>query len=186
MAVTSERRRAHVVLPDELVKEVDERVGQRRRSRFIREAVEEKLSRRRPRTAPAEMEGAQAGAEIPGWQTPKSGARWMRTSRRDGESRSASSTTTAPRRRAHVAMPQDVIEEVDDRVGPRHRSEFILDAVREQLRRLRRVEAFDRAVGSSREGGIPEWDTPESTEAWVRALRGDWEGRNDAAAEVAK
>lgn len=186
MAVTSERRRAHVVLLDELVKEVDERVGQRRRSRFIQEAVEEKLGRQRLRTALAEMEGALAGVEIPGWETPVSAAQWVRSSRRDGESRSASSTTTAPRRRAHVVMPQEVIEEVDVRVGPRHRSEFILDAVREQLRRLRRVEAFDRAVGSSREGGIREWDTPESTEAWVRALRGDWEGRNDADAEGAK
>lgn len=182
MVVASERRRrAHVVLPDELVKEVDERVGQRRCSRFIQEAVEEKLGRQRLKTALAEMDGALAGVEIPGWESPVAAEEWVRSSRSEGEVVPAS---TESRRRAHVVMPEDVIKEVDERFGQRRRSEFILEAVQGRLRQLRRVEAFDQVVGSSRDGGIPEWNTAESTEAWVRALRGDWEGRKEADAEA--
>lgn len=47
MAVSPERRQAHVVLPSDLICEIDERVGQRRRSEFIQEAIEEKLHRLR-------------------------------------------------------------------------------------------------------------------------------------------
>ena len=81
------------------------------------------------------------------------------------------------RRHAHVVSPDEVAKEVDERVGQRRQSEFSSGAVQEGVRRLRRVEAFDRAVGSSRDGGIPEWETAESTEAWLRALRGGWEGK---------
>lgn len=96
MVVTTERRRrAHVVLPDELVKEVDEHVGQRRRSRFIQEAVEEKLGRRQLKTALAEMNGALAGVEIPGWETPESAVEWVRSLRREEESGGVSSDSAA-------------------------------------------------------------------------------------------
>ncbi len=48
MGTTTERhRQAHVVLGDALIRAVDAQVGQHRRSRFIEEAVEEKLRRSR-------------------------------------------------------------------------------------------------------------------------------------------
>jgi metal-responsive CopG/Arc/MetJ family transcriptional regulator len=43
--------RAHVVLDDELVDEVDALAGRRRRSAFIEDAVREKLQRERQRAA---------------------------------------------------------------------------------------------------------------------------------------
>jgi hypothetical protein len=79
------------------------------------------------------------------------------------------------RRRAHVVMAEDVLQEIDARVGQRHRSEFIQEAVEEKLNRLRRVEAFERVVGSIPDGVVPEWDTHESAVAWVRALREEWD-----------
>ena len=39
--------RTHLVLPDDLVKGVDELVGKRKRSRFIAEAARERLRRER-------------------------------------------------------------------------------------------------------------------------------------------
>jgi metal-responsive CopG/Arc/MetJ family transcriptional regulator len=84
------------------------------------------------------------------------------------------------RRRAHVVMPQALLDEVDNRVGQRRRSQFIQEAVEEKLGRLRRVESFDRVVGSLKNADSPEWETTESTEEWVRALRREWEGRSEA------
>lgn len=77
------------------------------------------------------------------------------------------------RRRAHVVLASDLIREIDERVGQRRRSEFIQEAIEEKLSRLRRVEAFNRVVGSVADGDIPEWETRESTSAWLHELRRD-------------
>ena len=37
--------RTHMVLPDELVESIDSLVGKRKRSRFVQEAIREKLRR---------------------------------------------------------------------------------------------------------------------------------------------
>lgn len=84
-------------------------------------------------------------------------------------------TESSERRRAHVVMSSDLLREIDSRVGQRRRSEFIQEAVEEKLGRLRRVEAFERVVGSVADGDIPEWETPESTAEWLRGLREEWE-----------
>lgn len=74
------------------------------------------------------------------------------------------------RRRAHVILPAELLQQIDERVGQRKRSEFIQEAVEDKLKILRRVEAFERATVTPVEG-IPEWETPESTAAWVRKMR---------------
>lgn len=77
-------------------------------------------------------------------------------------------TTTT---RAHVVLPRDLLGDVDALVGPRQRSAFLADAVREKVRRARLREACDRVAGSLADVDIPGWETPESTSAWVRAMR---------------
>jgi hypothetical protein len=88
-------------------------------------------------------------------------------------------TTTERRRRAHVVLSDALIRAVDGQVGQRRRSRFIEEAVEEKLRRLRRVEALERAVEWSREGGVPKWGTSDGTTEWVRSLRREWDGRLD-------
>ena len=85
---------------------------------------------------------------------------------------------TSGRRRAHVVMSSNLLQEIDSRVGQRKRSEFIQEAIEEKLGRLRRVEAFERVVGSVVEGDVAEWETRESTAEWHRALRQDREAVN--------
>lgn len=80
--------------------------------------------------------------------------------------------TNTGRRRAHVVLPDTLLQEVDARVGQRRRSEFIQQAIEEKLNVLRRVEAFEHAIATPTVG-IPEWETPESTAAWVRQIRRD-------------
>ena len=74
------------------------------------------------------------------------------------------------RRRAHVVLPTALLNEIDARVGPRQRSEFIQEAIENELRRLRRIESFEQAVATPTEG-IPDWEYTESTAEWLRALR---------------
>ena len=82
MAVDTRQRRTHIVMPAELVKAIDAEVGPRKRSRFVQEAVEEKLRRQRLQTSLAEMAGSLADVDIPGWETPEAAAEWVRALRR--------------------------------------------------------------------------------------------------------
>ena len=85
------------------------------------------------------------------------------------------SATSGERRRAHVVLPDDLIKEIDARVGQRQRSQFIQEAVEDKLRRLRRVETFERILESNETAGIPEWETRESTSDWIQRMREEWE-----------
>ncbi len=73
--------------------------------------------------------------------------------------------------RAHVILPDEIVDQIDDLVGKRKRSRFIQEAVEERLRREQRLKAFDAVVGSMKDPVIPEWATPESATAWVREQR---------------
>jgi len=64
-------RRTHVVLPEDLVNEVDRIAGKRKRSEFVEAALREKLSREALAAASAETAGVLNPADYPKWQTPE-------------------------------------------------------------------------------------------------------------------
>jgi Arc/MetJ-type ribon-helix-helix transcriptional regulator len=84
---------------------------------------------------------------------------------------------------ASVTLPDELLNEVDELVGEEKRSEFIADATKRELRRLRRIEIARQAGGSLIDADTPpEWETPEGTLAWVRSLRqwsDPWESARD-------
>ena len=73
--------RAHIVVPEEVVRAVDELVGERGRSKFFKEAVEEKLKKAVRTRMLEDMAGSLVDADTPGWETPESTDRWVRASR---------------------------------------------------------------------------------------------------------
>lgn len=77
--------------------------------------------------------------------------------------------------RTHVVLPKELYEELDRGAGPRRRSEFIVEAGRNQLRLRRRADIAHEFAGSLAGSGkhIPEWDTPESTQRWLQEVRSD-------------
>ncbi len=77
MAVSPERRRAHVTMPVALMEEIDALVGRRGRSRFLEEAAAEKLQMLR-RVASFERVMATPTETIPEWDTRESTAEWLR------------------------------------------------------------------------------------------------------------
>ena len=70
--------------------------------------------------------------------------------------------------RLHITLEDDLVRELDSRVGFRRRSAFIAEAVRQALDDERRWELIESARGSIEDGGH-EWD--EDPAAWVRAQR---------------
>lgn len=73
--------------------------------------------------------------------------------------------------RAHIAISPDLIEEVDRLVGPRRRSQFFVDAVKEKIRRERLLAAANRAAGTLADVDVPGWGTSEEAREWVVRLR---------------
>jgi hypothetical protein len=74
--------RTHIILPDRLIEEVDTVVGKRKRSRFVEEAVREKLKRGALLKALKETAGILPPDEYPEWKTPEKVVEWVRESRR--------------------------------------------------------------------------------------------------------
>lgn len=75
--------------------------------------------------------------------------------------------------RAHVVLPDDLLAELDELVGPRGRSEYIANALREKLRRERLHNALIAAAGVLADEDIPEWATPELSSEWIERGRRD-------------
>ena len=74
--------RAHISLPDDIVRDVDKLVGKRKRSQFIAEATEEKLKRERLVKAIREGAGILDPKKYPYWSTPEKVAQWVLDLRR--------------------------------------------------------------------------------------------------------
>jgi hypothetical protein len=77
--------RAHVVLPEDLIAQVDRITGRRRRSRFVEEAIREKLAREALSKALEETAGTIDPAEYPEWASPASTSEWV-ARRREADS----------------------------------------------------------------------------------------------------
>jgi hypothetical protein len=71
--------------------------------------------------------------------------------------------------RTNLLLPEDVIEGLDRVAGPRGRSRYVAEAVRERLRRDERMAAIRAAAGIWRDH--PEFPTDASVVEWVRRLR---------------
>jgi hypothetical protein len=78
-------RRTHIVLSDQLVKDIDTLVGSRQRSIFITQAAEKELMRRRQIEALKAAAGAWKEKDHP--ELKQGSAKWVQKLRRENESR---------------------------------------------------------------------------------------------------
>jgi hypothetical protein len=69
-------------------------------------------------------------------------------------------------------MPAELLRQVDELAGPRGRSRFIAEALKDGVRRAKRErlrEALDATAGAS--VGTPSHMTPDEAYRWVRSMR---------------
>jgi hypothetical protein len=74
--------RTHVILSDEVIAAIDDRVGERGRSRFLEEAAREKLERLELEAAIRDGAGLLKERDYPHWRDTSTVQEWVRTSRR--------------------------------------------------------------------------------------------------------
>jgi Arc/MetJ-type ribon-helix-helix transcriptional regulator len=70
--------------------------------------------------------------------------------------------------RVHITLEDDLVAELDRRVGRRRRSPFIAAAVRRALEDEQRWELIESALGTIDDSGHP-WD--DDPAAWVASQR---------------
>ncbi len=73
--------------------------------------------------------------------------------------------------RAHVVLPDDLVDEIDRLVGKRRRSAFIAEAARDRVRREGLLRALKETAGILKAEDYPEWATPAKVARWVRKIR---------------
>ncbi len=70
--------------------------------------------------------------------------------------------------RLHISLEDDLVEQLDRRVGRRRRSTFIAETLRRALDDERRWEDIESGIGALADGEH-EWDPDPA--AWVEAQR---------------
>jgi Arc/MetJ-type ribon-helix-helix transcriptional regulator len=84
-------KRTHVIIPEQLVKEIDSLVGSRRRSSFLTEAAEEKITRLRQLAALDAIKGAWKDSDHP--ELKQGSAKWVKKLRQETDRRLKKVTT---------------------------------------------------------------------------------------------
>lgn len=71
--------------------------------------------------------------------------------------------------RAHVVIPSELVKEIDEAVGQRKRSQFLVAAAERELQRLKQRAAIERCAGGWRKHRHPE--LAEGSTPFVKKLR---------------
>ena len=72
-------------------------------------------------------------------------------------------------KRAHILLPQDLVKEIDEIVGPRRRSTFLVDTAREAIGRRKLLRFLESDTPAWKDTDHPEF--ARGAGAWVRELR---------------
>lgn len=79
------------------------------------------------------------------------------------------------KKRTHVVVPKELMEEIDRLAGKRKRSWFITQAVRKEIQRLNFLKAVKETSGAWKDEDHPEFK--KGVDNWVRSLREEDENR---------
>ena len=81
--------------------------------------------------------------------------------------------------RAHIVLPEALIQEIDALVGPRGRSAFLVETVQAEIQRRQLLQLLHNKQPVWKDENHPELS--EGTSSWIRSLR--QEGRRRIFAE---
>jgi hypothetical protein len=79
--------------------------------------------------------------------------------------------------KAHLVLPRDILEEVDQIAGKRKRSLFIAEATREKLQRERFSKALEETQGAWNDRNHPDLKTARDMEKYVGDKRQSYRKR---------
>jgi hypothetical protein len=85
--------------------------------------------------------------------------------------------------KAHLVLPREILEQVDQIAGKRRRSLFIAQATQEKLERERFVKVLEETKGAWSDKNHPELRTDRDMEKYVREKRETYHKRGKRAGD---
>jgi len=79
--------------------------------------------------------------------------------------------------KAHLALPREILEEVDRIAGKRRRSLFIAEATREKIEKERFLRILDETHGAWGDENHPELRSPKDMERYLGRTRQSYRKR---------
>jgi len=79
--------------------------------------------------------------------------------------------------KAHLVLPRDILEEVDQIAGKRKRSLFIAEATREKLQKERFLKTLDETQGAWSDKNHPDLKTTRDMEQFISDKRQSYRKR---------
>ena len=77
-------------------------------------------------------------------------------------------------RRINVTFPAELLEDLDELAPPRKRSQIIVAATAEYVRRLKLLAVLKETAGAWDDESHPELASPEDIDRWLRQIRSTW------------
>jgi len=77
-------------------------------------------------------------------------------------------------RRINVTFPAELLEDLDELAPPRKRSQIIVAATAEYVRRLRLLAVLKETAGAWDDESHAELASPEDIDRWLREIRSTW------------
>ncbi len=79
--------------------------------------------------------------------------------------------------KTHILFPKPLLKEVDKLVGTGHRSQFVIEATEEKLKRMKVIEALKSAAGSWTDKRHPKLKTQKDINRYLKKVRAQTEQR---------
>lgn len=73
--------------------------------------------------------------------------------------------------KTHFVFPEELLKDIDQIVGERKRSQFVVEAAKEKLEKERLMKTFKDIKGLWKEEDYPEFGIMEDVEKWISDLR---------------
>jgi hypothetical protein len=87
--------------------------------------------------------------------------------------------------KAHLVIPQEILDEVDHIAGKRRRSLFIAQATKEKLDRERFIKTLEETRGTWSDDRHPDLRRPGDTETYIRKARDSFQKRTERLVKTA-
>ncbi|MCD4784617.1 MAG: hypothetical protein K8T10_12420 [Candidatus Eremiobacteraeota bacterium] len=71
----------------------------------------------------------------------------------------------------NIILPENLLNKLDEVAGPRNRSPFVVNLIRQELKRKEMLKILDKASGSWTDEDYPEFDTSAKIDKFVDELR---------------
>lgn len=80
--------------------------------------------------------------------------------------------------KTHLVFPRELLETIDELVGKRKRSSFVVEATQEKLAREKFSEILKKAAGCWTDKNHPELRTKKDVDKYIRRLRASYGKRS--------